>query len=290
MKKVKKAVILVAGFGTRFLPATLCTPKELFPLVDRPILFYHLKECVDSGITEVCLVSSEEKHSINDLVEPNPKLLERLKSQNKMALLNDYYEVMKKLKITILYQKQQRGSADALLCAKKWLAGEPFVLFYGDDLIEADVPASKQIIDVYNQTGKSVCILQKVRKQNIHKYGSAVLKKVRGKNFYDMSAIIEKPKTEEAPSLYASVGRYVITEEVFDELDKIEALNGEFYVTTAINNLAAKGRTNAHVLQGVYHDCGNKLEFAKTITHYMIKSKEFGKDYVAYLKKVTKNL
>ncbi|MBQ8468944.1 MAG: UTP--glucose-1-phosphate uridylyltransferase [Clostridia bacterium] len=290
MKKVKKAVILVGGFGTRFLPATLCTPKELFPLVDKPILFYHLKECVDSGITHVCLVSSEEKHSINDLVNPNAKLIQRLKTQNKMALLDSYYSVMNKLKIKIVYQKEQNGTAGALACAQDWLNGDPFVLYYGDDLIEADVPAAKQIIDVYNQTGKSVCILQKVKKEDIHKYGSAVLQKIKGKDYYNMSAIVEKPKTEEAPSLYASIGRYVLTQEIFDELDNLQAINGEYYVTAAINNLAERGRMNATVVCGTYHDCGNKLEFAKTITEYMLKSEEFGQEYRKYIKNLAKKL
>ena len=281
---------MVGGFGTRFLPATLCTPKELFPIVDKPILFYHLKECVESGITEVCLISSKEKQAIEDLIRPNKKLIARLNEQNKMYFLDEYNEVMKNLKIDILYQHKQLGTADALKVAQDWTNGEPFVLFYGDDLIEAKVPAAKQIMDVYADSGKSVCILQKVAKKDIHKYGSAVLEKIDGKKYYNMPAIIEKPKTEEAPSLYASVGRYVLTNEIFAELDNLKAINGEYYVTAGINKLAHKGRVCAKVVDGTYHDCGNKLEFAKTITHYMLQSEEFGAEYAKYLKDVAKKL
>lgn len=291
MKKVTKAIIMVAGYGTRFLPATLCTPKELFPIVDKPILFYHLKECVQSGITDVCLISSKEKKSIEDLIYPNKKLLEKLKQTDKLDYyLHEYYEIVSKLHFTVVYPQKMIGTAYSLLQVKDWTKGEPFVLFYGDDLIESKVPASKQLVDVYEQTEKSVCILQKVKKADIHKYGVASLEKISGKEYYNMTAIIEKPKTEEAPSLYASVGRFVLTSEIFAELENLEPINGEYYVSSGINKLAKKGRVNAKILDGKYHDCGNKLEFAKTMTDYMLKSAEFGDEYKTYIKEIAKKL
>ena len=290
MKETKKAVILVAGFGTRFLPATLGTPKPMFAVVDKPILFYLLKECADSGITDVCLVSKKDNKAIKDFVYPNKKLIEKLKHDGKMDFLKEYYEVMNKLKISFVCQKAQNGTAGAVLCAKKWVGNDNFVLFYGDDLIESDTPMAKQLIETYNQTGKSVCLLNEVPKEDIHRYGSAIVENVKGKDYLNLYGIVEKPKTEEAPSLYSMLGRFLLTNEIFDAMKNLPVHNGEYYLTDAITILAKNERFNAILCNGYYHDCGNKFEFMKTITQYAIKNKDFGNNYSQFIKDLAKKL
>lgn len=284
---VKKAVILAGGYGTRFMPATLSIAKEMFPIMDKPILYYHLKECADSGISEVLIISNKDKTELLDFVYPKDKVIKRLNSSNKLGLLDEYYSVVNKLNIKVIYQKTMNGSAGAVSLAKKWLSGEPFVLFYGDDLFSSEVPVAKQLIEEYNKTGKNICVLNKVKKSEISRYGSAKLETVKGTK--NLVGIIEKPKAEEAHSLYAVVGRYLLTADIFDDFAAIVPKNGEYYLTDAINAQAAKGNCAGVVLSGIYHDCGNKLEYAKCFTKFMTENKEFGKDYLEYLKSLVKS-
>lgn len=283
---VKKAVILAGGYGTRFLPATLSIAKEMFPIMDKPIMYYHLKECVDSGITDVLIVSNKDKTELLNFIYPKAKVIKRLKNANKLNLLDDYISVRDKLNIKVIYQKKMNGSAGAISLAQKWLNGDPFVLFYGDDLFSSN-PVAKELIDEYNKTGKNVCILNKVKKSEISRYGSAKLEEANGVK--NLVGIVEKPKAEEAPSLFAVVGRFLLTAEIFDEIKNIVPKNGEYYLTDAINAQAAKGKCAAIELKGTYHDCGNKLEYAKCFTAFMLASKEFGSEYSEYLSKLFKN-
>ncbi len=283
---VKKAVILAGGWGTRFLPATISVAKEMFPIVDKPIMFYHLKECVDSGITDCLIIFSKTKKELKEFIFPNKDINKKLAKNNKLSLLDEYNSVRNKLNIKMIYQKKMTGSAGAVNLAKKWLNGDDFVLFYGDDLFTSDVPVAKMLINENDKTGKSVCILNKVKKSEISRYGSAVLEERNGTK--NLVGIIEKPKAEEAPSLYAVVGRYLLTNDIFNDFNKIKPKNGELYLTDAICEQAKNGKCAGVVLKGKYHDCGNKLEYAKCITDFTLKNSEFGKDYLQYLKEVVK--
>ena len=286
---VKKAVILAGGFGTRFLPATISMAKEMFPIVDMPILFYHLKECVDSGITDCLIISKKEKTEIDEFVNPSKKLINKLTKANKLDLLDEYYQVRNKLNIKIIYQKQANGSGAAVYLAKKWVDGDNFVLFNGDDLFNCDIPATKQLRNVFNKIGKSVCMAQEVERKNISKYGCVKPGKIY-KDYMEALEIVEKPKADEAPSLYAVVGRYLLTSEIFEKLEHISPQNGEYYATDAINLLASENKCVVAPLNGEYCDCGNKLEYAKTFVKYMLKRQDLGSDFATYLKQVTKYL
>lgn len=287
--EVKKAVILAGGFGTRFLPATISVAKEMFPIVDTPILFYHLKECAESGITDVLIVSSKGKKEIKDFINPPKKLINKLIEANKQDYLNEYYKIRNCLNIKIIYQNKQTGSGSALLEAKTWAKKDPFILFNGDDLFNTNTPVAKQLIDVHSKTGKNVCIMQKVSKQNISKYGCAFLGKKHG-TYADLLKIVEKPKTEDAPSAYAIVGRYLLTSEIFKKLKNISLKNGEYNSTDAISMLASENKCVATSVDGEYCDCGNKLEYAKTFVKFVLKSQEFGTKFAKFIKQIAKNI
>lgn len=287
--QIKKAVILAGGFGTRFLPATISVAKEMFPIVDMPILFYHLKECVDSGITECLIISSKGKSCVKDFLNAPQKLIERLSKTGKKEYLAQYYEVINKLKIDIIYQTKQTGSGSALYEAKKWVNGEDFILFNGDDLFNCDVPAAKQLVDVYKITNKSACMAQQVSKQEISKYGCARLGK-KYQTHIEALEIVEKPTVENAPSTFAVVGRYLLKNEIFSNLENISMRNGEYYASDAINMLAKQGNCVIVPVKGEYCDCGNKLEYAKTIVKFILKRPDLGQDFAVFLKKIAKDL
>lgn len=281
--QINKAVILAGGMGTRFLPATLSIAKEMFPIIDKPILLYHLKECVNSGITECLIVSASGKHEIKKFFNPSENLIKKLKNNDKISYLKEYFEVINKLKITIVYQKNANGSAGAVMCAKKWANNQPFVLFNGDDVIDGQVPAAKQLMNVYEQTNCGVVMLKKVTKQNISKYGCADIILSKDDEFQKINSIVEKPEPDKAPSLYAVIGRYLVTPNVFNLFTNLTPKNGEYYFTDALNILCKTGGLYGKSLSGTYYDCGNKFEYAKCITDFMIKNEEYGSDYLKYL-------
>ena len=281
---ITKAVILAGGFGTRFLPATLGVSKELFPIMDSPILFYQLKECKESGIKDVCIIINQFKSDILNFIKPNKDIVEKVKSNERDFCLDEYYEILNSLNIEFIVQKKLIGTADALLEAKKFIGKNPFIVINGDDVFTSDnKPATKQLIDAFEDN--SICIVTKVPKEKMCKYG-CVLRLNNKSN--KIAKIIEKPKVGEAPSNLASVGRYLFTYDIFDKLNRIEMTNGEYRLPDAINLLAAENKVEFCVLDGKYYDCGNKLEFAKCFTDFMLDNKEFGKEYRKYLELVIK--
>ena len=286
---VNKAVILAGGFGTRFLPATISISKEMFPIVDMPILFYHLKECVESGITDCLIISTKDKKEIEKFINAPQRLINRLKQSGKIELLNEYYSVINKLRIKIIYQKKANGSGAAALLAKKWVNNDAFILFNGDDLFNSQEPIAKQLINVFTQANKCVCAIQKVPKQLICNYGCTNVSENQN-GYLSVLEVVEKPKVEEAPSNFAIVGRYLLTTEIFDELTKISVHNGELYLTDAMNNLVKQNRVAACLINGEYCDCGNKLEFEKTCVKFMLKHQQYGSVFKQFLKDISKDL
>ena len=285
MKAVKKAVILAGGLGTRFLPATLGVPKELFPIGDKPILFYHFEECVKSGITDVCMVMNRGKNSIDGFIHPNKELLDILEYDNKNNYLDEYKSVMSKLKITVLIQEKPLGTADAVYTAKDWVNGDPFVVINGDDMFLCDKPATKQLIEMYNKTGEPTLLFQEVEKEKIKNYGCAKLNKDR-----TLDEIVEKPSVKEAPSNLASLGRYLLLPQIFDCIKNLKKVGREYRLPDAINIFCKKQKINCIILDGDYIDCGSKLEFSKGFTKIMMNNPEFGKDYINFIKDIAKNL
>ena len=270
MGKLTHAVILCGGYGTRFLPMTKVLPKELFPLVDRPALDYLIKEAVDSGITNITIVINKRKTLIKDYFEQDLDYENFVKGKPQFLKLLDTKP--KGVKINFVEQTQQLGSGDAVKCAKQYVKNNDFCLMYGDDLVIAKTPLLKQMIQVYDKYGKSVNAVFKCSRKEITKYGVVDQIKKEGRVVHS-TKICEKPKSAKvAPSRFASVGRYIITKDVWKQLDKIEpAPNGEYQLTDALNNLNG---FMAYQYEGKRFDLGYKPDLVRANV-YLSKHKQF---------------
>ncbi len=285
-EKVDRAVILMAGKGTRFLPATKATPKELFPIANKPALLYHLQECLRSGIKKVCLVISKEKEFVKEFLSHNEELENQLKNTNKMYLLEELNEVIDNLDISYVYQGDMNGSGGAVYAAKEWTEGKPFALFYADDLCKNDnSPAIGQVAEAFEQVGKNVIGARPFPMEVIHRYSSIIKGEKLFDNCHKMKDIIEKPEKGKAPSNLVGLGRNILTSEIFDEILKCPKFaNGEIRLTDAIQMLALQGKAVCYEFDAEYYDCGNKLEYIKCIIDFALNDKEIAEDLKAFMK------
>lgn len=282
--KVKKAVIPCGGFGTRFLPATKVIPKELLPIVDKPALGYIVDEAVASGITEILIILSEGKESIEKIFLPNERLNAHLLRRGQTEL---YSEANKDCgaKVSFVFQKEQKGSGDAVYLAKNFADGEPFAVLFGDDVIYTGggAPATKQLIDAYDQTGVSVVGVQRTSEEVARRCGVMKIKGEEGKLTF-ITDIIEKP-TGELPSDLVSLGRFVLTADIFDALERVPlAGDGEVYLTTAIGMLAQEKGAAACLFDGRRYDIGNKEGYLEAVVEYALRDGELGDAFSKYLK------
>lgn len=285
---VKHAVILMAGKGTRFLPATKGVAKEMFPIGSKPALLYHLVECLDSGIKEVTIVISKQKKDVIKFLKHDKELENLIKGISKEKLLDEWKRVVDNIKINFAYQgKKINGSAGAVWSIKKFVKNEPFALMFGDDVYIAEnnqKPALKQLIDANEKTNKYVLGCVKVSDDVVDRYGVAV---VDGKdNGYDLvKGFKEKPKKGTQPSNLASLGRYIILPNIFENILKAEAHeNGEVYLPEAIAMECEKNNVVACELEAKYNDLGNKLEFVKCTINEALKDNEINSQLKEYLK------
>ena len=285
--KVKKAVILAAGKGTRFMPYTKAHPKEMLAVIDRPSLQLIVEEVVASGIKEVMLVISPEKEDIKRYFTPDPKLVAELCQAGKEKEAAALNELANMCNFTFAYQPVPNGTGRAVQLAKEWTNGEPFAVLNGDDFILSDVnPVTKQLVTACESTGGSVVGVQTVERAAIKSYASCKVESV-SKRLFKLADIIEKPKSDdEIYSLLAPLGRYVFTSEIFDEIDKAPTRNGEVYLTDAIRSLCAKGAVYAYDFEGTRYDFGDKLGYVKGLTAYTLNSKAFGEQYRQFLKEL----
>lgn len=286
MLKVKKAVIPVAGFGTRFLPATKAQPKEMLPLVDKPIIQYIVEEAVASGIEEIIFITSQNKRAIEDHFDRNFELEYRLRQKGKKKILEDLLHISDMAKFIYVRQKTPKGSGHAVLLAKDLIGDEPFALFFGDDVIDSKVPAMKQLIDVYKKYQDIVIGVTKVDKKKTENYGIVGGNSV-GKNVIEINKIVEKPKPNKAPSNLAVTGRYVLTPDIFEFLEKTKpGVGGEINLPDAITAYIKKRTAFACVYDGDYYDCGSKLSFVKATVNFALKHPELKTQLKNYLKKL----
>jgi len=276
--KVRKAVITVAGLGTRFLPVTKAVPKELIPILGKPVIHYLVKEMADSGIEEVVLVNSPFKKAINDYFKRDLAFEKEMKKKNKYDLIEELVEMQKKLKISFVYQKEPKGNGHALLQAKKLIGNEPFALSDGDSIIDGASPAIKQVIDVYNQLGATVIGVQQIKdKQAMTKYGNVYGKskvKSQKSKIYDVEKIVEKPSIDNVSPDGLIIGgmRYIFTPDIWKILDKLPVGRaGEFWVADAANQLAQIKPFFAYVYDGTYYDTGSPETLLKTAIHFANK-------------------
>jgi UTP--glucose-1-phosphate uridylyltransferase len=287
MKKVRKAIIPVAGLGTRFLPAVKAQPKGMLPIVDKPIIQYIVEEAVASGIEQIIFVTSQNKRAIEDHFDRNFELEYRLRQKNKRAELKEVLRISDMAKFIYVRQKTPRGLGDAIYTAKELIDdNEPFAVLLGDDVIDAKIPALKQLINVYNKYQDIVIGFTKVAKKNVSKYG--VMDPIFiNEHIAEIKKIVEKPKPDKAPSNYAVTGRYILTPDIFDLLGNTKpGSGGEVQLTDALATHIKKHAGYACIYKGDYYDCGNKLEFIKAIINFSLKHPEFKRPLRNYLKKL----
>ncbi|MGY0693296.1 UTP--glucose-1-phosphate uridylyltransferase GalU [Virgibacillus sp. FSP13] len=270
MKKVRKAIIPAAGLGTRFLPATKAMPKEMLPIVDKPTIQYIVEEAVEAGIEDIIIVTGKGKRAIEDHFDHSFELEENLIQKEKFDLLRKVRESAS-VDIHYIRQKEPKGLGHAIWCARKFIGDEPFAVLLGDDIVQADTPCIKQIITQYEATGSSVIGVQEVPKNETHRYGIIDPKGCKGR-LYQVNTFVEKPK-DNAPSNLAILGRYVLTPDIFQFLDRHEiGAGGEIQLTDAIQMLNKYHSVLAYNFEGNRYDVGEKLGFVLTTLEMAIRN------------------
>ncbi|ARC83876.1 UTP-glucose-1-phosphate uridylyltransferase [Clostridium argentinense CDC 2741] len=288
--KVRKAIILAGGFGTRLLPATKTIPKEMINLVDKPAIQYLVEECVNSGVEEVLIVTSRNKSSIEDWFDNSPELESFLTEKNKINQLEEIKNIKSKANIYFIRQKEPLGTGHAVLCGKSFIGDEPFAVILGDDIIYSENPSINQLIDVYKRNNSSVLGIREVEKSEVNKYGIVELNKINEQDF-KVSSIIEKPKIEESPSNMAVIGRYILTPKIFKCLEKVEFnIGGEIELTEAIKKLMIEKEVHACKIEGKIYDLGDKLGYLKATTEYALRHTLLKNDYKDYLIELIKEI
>ena len=287
MQKVTKAVIPCAGFGTRFLPATKAIPKEMFPIIDIPSLQLIVKECVDSGITDVLIIISTRKQSIIDHFSEAKDIEDQLRKVNKLDTLAKVQEPTNMANIKFTYQYVMNGTANAVMLAKEFANGEPFALLYGDDLMYAEKePVTKQLIKAYEKVEKTIVGCQTMPKELAIKYGVVVPGKVDGR-LTEIKGFVEKPPIEKCPSTLTSLGRYIISPDVFDYVDQTPvAKNGEKYITDTIQLMADSVGAYAYDFEARRYDIGDKVGLVEAIVEFGLRNPETKDRLIEYLNKL----
>jgi UTP--glucose-1-phosphate uridylyltransferase len=286
IKAITKAIFPAAGLGTRFLPATKASPKEMLPLVDKPLIQYVVEEAVASGIEEVVLITGRAKRAIEDHFDVAFELEENLKAKGKHKLLSEVQRIADMVTFCYIRQKKALGLGHAVLMAKRIVGDDPFAVLLGDDIIDAPVPALRQMMDVYKRYPSTILAIQKVPKSQTQNYGI-----INGKRLEDgtylVKDLVEKPLPSEAPSNLAIIGRYILTPEIFGALERTKpGKGGEIQLTDGLKLLMSKQPIYAYEFKGVRHDAGDKLGFLKATVEFGLKNGEFGPEFRNYLKKL----
>ncbi|MCF2601092.1 MAG: UTP--glucose-1-phosphate uridylyltransferase GalU [Veillonellaceae bacterium] len=293
MARIKKAVIPAAGFGTRFLPVTKATPKEMLPIVDKPTIQYIVEEALASGIEEILIISGHAKRAIEDHFDSAPVLERELEEKGKDDLLAIVRETAD-INVHYIRQKKMRGLGDAILCAKSFMAGEPFAVLLGDDVVYADAtkgqqPALRQLIDIYDAYGGSVLGCQQVVPEKVSSYGIVAGKEIAGSKLLKVSDMIEKPELSEAPSNIAVLGRYIISPTIFELLEHTApGKGGEVQLTDALKQLALVEPVWAYCFEGKRYDVGDKLGFLKATVEFALRRPDLGGPFRSYLEELMK--
>jgi UTP--glucose-1-phosphate uridylyltransferase len=287
MKKqvVRKAVIPAAGFGTRFLPQTKAMPKEMLPIVDKPVIQYVVEELVASGITDIVIVTGWNKRAIEDHFDYPNELIQTLKEQGKHELLESVKKTAELANFIYIRQKGPYGNGTPVLCAKSVIGDEPFVAIWGDEFIWAHPPRARQCIDVFEKYGDPVISAIRVPEHDVSRYGIVEVTEIE-KNIGQIKRLIEKPSREEAPGNLAAHGCYVLTPDIFPILEKLSpGKSGEVWLTDAIKILMKSRPVYAcEVTNAKYYDTGNKLEYLKTVVEFALAHKDLNGDFRQYLK------
>lgn len=284
---IKKAIILLGGMGTRFLPITKAIPKEMIPVIEKPVFHYLIDEAAASGIKEILIVTSpSKKKTISDYLGPTPKLEKFLKKRKRTDLIPSLKTVPTDVSIKICLQTKPLGDGHAILHAKDFIIGdEPFGVFFGDDIIDSEVPALSQLIEVYEKYKASVIALERIPKDRLYLYGVVKIEKIANR-LYKIRGIVEKPSLGQAPSDLAIPGRYVLTPDVFEILETMEpGPRGEIILADALGIMIKKGKPVYGLeYKGKWLACGDKMGFLKTTVLLSLKHQKFGKEFKEFLK------
>jgi len=286
--RVRKAVFPAAGLGTRFLPATKAQPKEMLPLVDKPIIQYGVEEALASGCDQIIIITGRGKQAIEDHFDVSYELEKMLEDRKKTDLLAIVRHISDLIHVAYVRQKEALGLGHAVLTARELVGDEPFAVLLADDVIDADPPCLKQMISVFEETQCSVLATQIVEGKAISAYGVLDVKPADGRfhgRLYEIVNMVEKPRPQEAPSNLAIIGRYILTPTVFDTLSQIQAgAGGELQLTDGMRLLLKKEKMYAYVYQGKRHDTGDKLGFLKATVEFALKREDLGEPFRQYLK------
>ena len=284
MKKIKKAIIPAAGLGTRFLPATKAMPKEMLPILDKPTIQYIVEEAARAGIEDIIIVTGRHKRAIEDHFDSQKELEMVLKEKGKSELLEKVQYSTELANIFYVRQKEQKGLGHAISSARQFIGDEPFAVLLGDDIVESDTPAIKQLMDAYDETGKSVIGVQEVAESDTHRYGIIDPLEKHGRR-YEVKQFVEKPAQGTAPSNLAIMGRYVLTANIFDYLKtQKRGAGNEIQLTDAIERLNKDDQVYAYDFEGDRYDVGEKLGFVKTTIEYALKDQEMKEELTQFIK------
>ncbi len=287
MQKVRKAVFPAAGLGTRFLPATKAQPKEMLPLVDKPIIQYVVEEAVAAGLTNIIIVTGRGKNAIEDHFDVSYELEKLLEERGKTDLLDEVRAISGMINVSYVRQKETLGLGHAVLMARDLVGDEPFAVMLGDDIIDARVPCMRQMIDVFERHGGPVIAVHQVPRDEISAYG--VIDPEPGSSgdgrVYPIRDLVEKPRVEEAPSDLAIIGRYLLTPDIFEELEQTPRdKGGEIQLTNGLRALRRKRQLFGYRFEGTRHDAGNKLGFLRATVEFALKREDLGGPFREYLR------
>lgn len=283
--KIRKAVILAGGLGTRFFPATKSLDKEMLPIVDKPCIQYLVEEAVQSGIKDIIIVTSKGKNSIENHFKNNPALTKHLKAAKKTDLINELKKIESLAKITFVKQNKPLGDGHAILCARKHLKDQPFAVLFGDDIYDSNPPALAQLIKEYEKHQTPVIALERIDKKDSGKYG--IIKPASSKDrTYKIADLIEKPSPDKAPSNLAITGKYIVTPSLLDALSKSKsgAPDKELRLIDGMRNYVKTNPIHGYEIKGQRFDTGDKLGYLKAIIHFSLKDKRFNKELRLFLR------
>jgi UTP--glucose-1-phosphate uridylyltransferase len=282
--KVRKAVFPAAGLGTRFLPVTKAIPKEMLPLVDKPLIQYCVEEAIASGIEDVIIVTGRGKTAIEDHFDTSKELEVLLKERGKHDLLKMVMDISNLVRFSYTRQKEALGLGHAILCARDLVGDEPFAVFLGDDIIDSKAPAMAQMVDVYKRYRHSVLAVQRVPRESISSYGVIKGEQVE-ERLFKVTDLVEKPRAEDAPSDLAIIGRYILTPDVFEYLENTKPGKlGEIQLTDALKGMASRHPIYALQFEGERYDAGDRLGFLKANVSFAMKREDLRDEFVEFLK------
>jgi UTP--glucose-1-phosphate uridylyltransferase len=282
---VRKAVIPAAGLGTRFLPATKAQPKEMLPIVDKPAIQYIIEEAVQSGIEDIIIISGRGKRAIEDHFDKSFELEETLEQKGKLEALENLRAISEMANIYYIRQKEPKGLGHAIWCARSFIGDEPFAVMLGDDIVQAEKPCLKQLLEVYDRIQASIVGVQEVPDEDVSKYGIISGRGAeREPGVIRVQDFVEKPAREQAPSNYAIMGRYVLEPEIFAVLERQEpGAGGEIQLTDALHTLSMVQEVYAYNFHGIRYDIGDKLGFIKATVDFALKRSDLRDDVFRYI-------